>query len=183
MRSVQSLDILKDTHIVVSDFNVRSSAGAPIAPATTSIVVNLFFTDVTSGNSDGGATDIMMARLSLTGSWRMLVSDIIAKLGAGFFKDKHKYVGMISGATIQDMRIEEFVVDLHDLELTISELPYELEFGVGIARKKWYADEVDFGNNSKVVLWRNLYSGNIGNTPASRHDNVTHEGKLNRGAL
>jgi len=183
MRSVQSLDIHNDKHIIISAFNVRGVGGSLHDLSPLSVFVG--FTDVTSGNAAHTSSNVNMYSDINTKSWKIILSDLRDKIEVDtpFFLDTHKYVGIISSPLIQDIRIEEFVVDFHNLELTLATLPYEIEIGVGVARKKWYLDESHFGINNKVVMYRNLYKGGVGLSPATRFDEVTHEGMLVRGGV
>lgn len=179
MRSVQSIDIYNDSLIVISGINVVGDNAIAVSLAAPITGVTISFLDVTAGNSKV-FTGITLTPDTATNSWSFTTASIIGS--PAFFFDGHKYVGQITkSGTIQPIRIQEFVVDLHSLDMTLVNLPYILDFVRGY--KIWFKTEDDFTDDARAVWYRSMYKGNTGLVKAAHIGEVTHYGTLMKGPV
>lgn len=86
------------------------------------------------------------------------------------------YVGM------RQFKINEFGIYCDDIDQTLVQLPYQLEFNGegGVSRIAWYDSEENMGLTDHMLFWAKLFTGSIGSsTYAMSPSEITHRGSLN----
>jgi len=179
-------DTAEDTKLVFPGESVLNDAtqdelGADDGESTISVDLDFF------SSTNGFTSSVVNKTMTFNSAVNIWSITVDAQIKTAL-PDRSKYTGKVKknvGEVIdmREFRLPEFSVDNGSFEQMLSRLPYEIIIG-SPSQMRWYESTSDFsvpGPAGTVLFHADLYEGNVGTTPATSADKVTHRGPILEG--